>query len=143
MNPIFALPILFFYITCWWKIFEKAGEKGWLTLIPIVNIIYFFKISDKSPWWILHFPVFMFLKLCNTDYNEGGPDHFTVDTIINIAILIFIFLISRSFTRKFGDNSFWAPIGFMFVGFLYIPLLAFDKEAVYIGKKEKTFKTID
>ena len=25
-------------LIAWWKIFEKAGEKGWKVLIPIYNI---------------------------------------------------------------------------------------------------------
>ena len=36
-----------------WKIFEKAGEKGWKCLIPIYNLITLFKIIGISPWWLL------------------------------------------------------------------------------------------
>lgn len=130
MNPIFIILILLFYITCLWKIFEKAGEKGWLILIPIVNIFYFFKISDKSPNWFFVLPLIIIAKLWNNDVN-GGADHLTINSLISIASLIFIFSIARSFTRKFGDNSFWHPLAFIFVNFLYLPLLAFDKEAIY------------
>ena len=41
---VFALIML--YVISWWKVFEKAGQKGWLTLIPGVNFIYFLKISE-------------------------------------------------------------------------------------------------
>ena|GEM_PF-517838 len=36
-----------------WKIFEKAGEKGWKALIPIYNIVIFLQIAGLSPWWVL------------------------------------------------------------------------------------------
>lgn len=36
-----------------WKIFTKAGEKGWKSLIPIYNSVILFKISGISPWLIL------------------------------------------------------------------------------------------
>jgi signal peptidase I len=35
-----------------WKIFEKAGEKGWKALIPIYNYYIWLKIV-KRPWWWL------------------------------------------------------------------------------------------
>ena len=133
MNPIFALPILFFYITCWWKIFEKAGEKGWLILIPIVNIFYFFKISDKSPNWFFVLPLINLAHLVNNDPSITvlSEDHLIVSSLINLTGILFLFPIAKSFTRKFDDNSFWHPLAFIFVNFLYIPLLAFDKEAIY------------
>ena len=34
-----------------WKIFEKAGEKGWKSLIPFYNIYIFFKILGIKEWW--------------------------------------------------------------------------------------------
>lgn len=42
-----------FLIIAMWKIFEKAGVKGWKSLIPIYNIYCAFKIVGMSPWWIL------------------------------------------------------------------------------------------
>lgn len=37
-----------------WKIFTKAGEKGWKALIPIYNTYIFFKIAGMKKWfWIL------------------------------------------------------------------------------------------
>jgi signal peptidase I len=36
-----------------WKIFEKAGEKGWKALIPIYNYYIWLKIIKRPWWWIL------------------------------------------------------------------------------------------
>ena len=35
-----------------WKVFTKAGEKGWKCLIPIYNVVILFRISGLSPWII-------------------------------------------------------------------------------------------
>jgi signal peptidase I len=35
-----------------WKIFEKAGEKGWKALIPIYNYYIWLKILKRPWWWI-------------------------------------------------------------------------------------------
>lgn len=34
-----------------WKIFKKAGEAGWKSLIPIYNIYILFKISGVRAWF--------------------------------------------------------------------------------------------
>lgn len=40
-------------IIAMWKIFTKAGEAGWKSIIPIYNIITLFKIAGISPWFVL------------------------------------------------------------------------------------------
>ena len=41
------------YVIPLWRIFTKAGQPGWLALIPIVNAIYLIKVSGYSGWFIL------------------------------------------------------------------------------------------
>ena len=36
-----------------WRIFTKAGQKGWKSIIPIYNIVVLYKIIGLSPWLIL------------------------------------------------------------------------------------------
>ncbi len=38
-----------------WKIFEKAGEKGWKALIPVYNYYIWLKILKRPWWWIFIF----------------------------------------------------------------------------------------
>ncbi|HVA98567.1 MAG TPA: DUF5684 domain-containing protein, partial [Bacteroidia bacterium] len=35
-----------------WKLFEKAGEKGWKAIIPIYNYYIWLKLIKKPWWWI-------------------------------------------------------------------------------------------
>ena len=49
---IIMLVIAVLQIIAMWKIFTKAGEKGWKCIIPIYNIVILFKISGLSPWII-------------------------------------------------------------------------------------------
>lgn len=34
-----------------WRVFEKAGEKGWKILIPVYNVYIFFKILGMQKWF--------------------------------------------------------------------------------------------
>ena len=36
-----------------WKIFTKAGQPGWASIIPIYNLIVVLQIVQKPLWWII------------------------------------------------------------------------------------------
>ena len=48
---VFAIAII--QIIAMWKIFTKAGQAGWKSIIPIYNLVILFKISGLSPWLLL------------------------------------------------------------------------------------------
>ena len=52
----FLIAIVVFYVfvvIALWKIFTKAGIKGWKSLIPIYNLYCAYKMVGISPLWIL------------------------------------------------------------------------------------------
>ena len=56
MNGIWWIIYLAFIIAViagWWMMFEKAGEAGWKSIIPIYNIIILLKIVGREWWWVL------------------------------------------------------------------------------------------
>ena len=61
MFAVVAMIILAFYILtviAEWKIFTKAGEKGWKALIPIYNVYILCKIMKISFWiYVILLPV--------------------------------------------------------------------------------------
>ena len=50
---LIALVVCILQIVAMWKMFNKAGEKGWKSIIPIYGTVVLFKISGTSPWLIL------------------------------------------------------------------------------------------
>ena len=42
-----------------WKVFTKAGEKGWKSLIPFYNIAILYKISGMSPYLVFVYIVLL------------------------------------------------------------------------------------
>ncbi|MBR1796081.1 hypothetical protein IJ765_02375 [Candidatus Saccharibacteria bacterium] len=53
LGSIFTFGLLFYILTviAGWKIFEKAGEKGWKSLIPIYNNYLLYKIVGMQNWF--------------------------------------------------------------------------------------------
>lgn len=50
---VIAIVIAVLQIVAMWKIFTKAGEAGWKSIIPIYNVVTLFKVSGLSPWLVL------------------------------------------------------------------------------------------
>ena len=48
-----GIVILVLQIIGMWKIFTKAGEAGWKSIIPFYNIAILYKISGMSPYLVL------------------------------------------------------------------------------------------
>ena len=51
MIPMIIVAVLM--IVAQWKIFTKAGEAGWKSIIPIYNLITLYKIIGINPLFIL------------------------------------------------------------------------------------------
>ena len=50
---ITSIVVYIFYVIVLWSIFHRAGKPGILALIPIVNVIYYIKVSGHTGWWVL------------------------------------------------------------------------------------------
>jgi hypothetical protein len=106
-----------------WKIFEKAGYKGWLFLIPLVNAVYMLKIIKFSPWWLLMiFPLAML--------GETGK---LIVSIIGMRL-------HYDLARIFGKGFFYSIL----VAFLPILVFGFAFDgSEYQGQSQKLDKFSD
>jgi len=106
MAFIFYLVIVIFLIVSVWKVFEKAGQPGWASIIPIYNVIVLLKIVGKPWWWLL----LMLIPIVNY-----------------IFVIWMTNLISKSFGKGVGFT-----LGLLFLGIIFWPILGFG-DAKYIG----------
>ena len=91
--------VIIFIIASVWVTFEKAGQPGWGSIIPIYNTILMLKIAGKPIWWI----ILLFIPLVN--------------------IIVGIMMIS-GFSTNFG-RGVGTTLGLMFLPFIFWPVLAF------------------
>ena len=86
---VVALVVYVLLIVAMWKIFTKAGEKGWKSIIPIYNSIILFKISGVSPWLILAIAVLYCIPV--------------IGVVAGSIILIYqIYMFAKSFGKGVG-----------------------------------------
>jgi len=105
---VIGLAVLLFIIASLWKVFAKAGEPGWASIIPIYNIVVMLKIAGKPIWWI----ILIFIPF------------------VNIIISLLVFL---GIAQNFGKGSGFG-VGLWLLGFIFFPILAFG-DARFVGQK--------
>jgi len=106
VGAIVGLLVAVLLIVALWKIFTKAGQPGWASLIPIYNIYIWCKIVGRPGWWV----ILMLIPFVN----------------FIIAIILCIDL-AKSFGHGVGFG-----VGLAFLGIIFFPILGFGS-AQYQG----------
>ena len=105
-STIIALLIAVVLIVAMWKVFTKAGQPGWASIIPIYNIYIWCKIVGRPWWWIL----LMLIPLVNF-----------------IICIILCIDLAKSFGKGVGFG-----LGLALLGIIFFPILGFGS-AQYQG----------
>jgi len=116
INFILIGLIIFFFISLW-KVFEKAGKKGWIALIPLYNICTFFEISWGNGIYSLAFLTVFIPKI--------GYTIFAIVLIVSWVKL----------AKAFGKDGAFA-VGLILLTIIFFPILAFSDDA-YVGVLKK------
>ena len=103
---IIGLLIALLLIVAMWKIFTKAGQPGWASIIPIYNLYIWCKIVGRPGWWI----ILMLIPFVNF--------------IIGIILCI-------DMAKSFGKGAGFG-IGLALLGIIFVPILGFGS-AQYQG----------
>jgi len=104
---VFSWLIAALMIVSLWFLFQKAGEPGWAAIVPFYNLYVLFKITWGSGI------KFLFL-------------------LIPIANFVFMIITYVKLAKAFGKGGGWA-CGLIFLGAIFMPIMAFSKDIVYVG----------
>ncbi|HEY8932554.1 MAG TPA: DUF5684 domain-containing protein [Rariglobus sp.] len=103
---LIELAIFFVVIAGIWKVFTKAGQPGWASLIPFYNVYILTRIVGKPGWWLLLFLI----------------------PIVNIVIAI---ILAVELAKAFGKGVGFG-VGLAFLGVVFYPILGFG-DSTYQG----------
>lgn len=92
---------LLIWVASLWGIFKKAGEPGWIALVPLLNIFTLMRIANMPSWSLL----VLFVPAV------GG---------------IWGVWLSYALAREFGKSRFYM-LGLIIAPFIFYPHLAFGK----------------
>ena len=103
---IVFIAIFVFYIIAMWRIYEKAGQPGWATIIPFYNTWVLLKIVGRPGWWF----ILLFIPFVNI--------------VIDIILL-------NDLSKSFGHGAGFT-VGLLFLSIIFFPILAFG-DSRYLG----------
>jgi len=106
-----ALVIGILTIVAMWRVFTKAGQPGWASIVPFYNAYVLLKIVGRPGWWL-------------------------VLLIIPGVNLVFGIIVAIDLARAFGRGAafgvlalfLFAPVGYCVLGFGEARYLAFDED---------------
>lgn len=132
--------LLVFYIgivIAWWRIFKKAGEPGWKSIIPFYDGHTIYKICWKPVFfWLMLILAVAGTVMTGFQLSLGGFE--TVIYITGYAFMLLALYIdvlhSFKLSNAFGHGTGFA-IGLVFLPTIFCLILAFGKSQ-YIGSKE-------
>lgn len=96
--PVIVLTVAL--IVAQWRIFTKAGQPGWASLVPFYNYYVMLQIVGRPAWWLLLLLV----------------------PFVNLVVMV---VIALDLAKAFGKSEafgivgliLFAPIGYMMLGF--------------------------
>ncbi len=104
---IIYLAIIVLLLVSYWKIFQKAGEAGWKSIVPLYNSYTMTKLVFSSGWFFLL-------------------------ALVPIANIVFAVMMCIRLAKAFGKGGGYA-VGLIFLPFVFYPILAFNSSCVYLG----------
>lgn len=90
-----------------WRVFAKAGQPGWASLVPVYNLLVLLRIAGRPGWWIL----LCFIPLINL--------------VVGVIALVGV-------ARRFGKGTGFG-IGLVFLPLVFYPILGFGSSVCADG----------
>lgn len=113
----------------WWKIFTKAGEAGWKSLIPFYNGYTISKIC----WETKYFWFTLLAAVAGGIFSGiGGVIGGLLSGICSIATLVLYVMMNYRLSRSFGHGGGYT-LGLIFIQWLFVLILGFGSSE-YQGK---------
>lgn len=119
---LIVLAVSIFFIIVMWKVFTKAGKKGWYSLIPFLNTYTMGEICGIKGWMALVAPFASILPFI------GG--------LVTLAFAIYeMYCLAKVFGKETGF-----AVGLILVSPIFMAVLAFGN-ASYLGAGASPAKT--
>lgn len=119
---IIAIGFLVFYLICLWKLYKKAGKKGWEAIVPFYNTWVLIEIAGLNWWYFL-------IAISGTVISLIGLDNLSwLTTIAGWAVNFFVFY---NLAKKMHKNPIGIAIGGALVPGIMVIILALSKSFQY------------
>lgn len=122
-SALLLIVVIGWYIlqaVAYWKIFTKAGEAGWKSLIPFYSTYVQFKLTWNPMWF------FVLVACAAANFIFAGTDSiaYVISTLTSMAIGVISIIGSYKLSLAFGHGIGYA-IGLIFLNPVFLLILGF------------------
>ena len=126
--------VVWFFLSAvgYYKMFQKAGQRGWFAFIPLLREYGLFRMAWTLKAFVVSTVLLAAMQVC------GGSESVIaglVAAVVGIAWLVMQVKLVRRVAKSFGKGGVWALLLF-FVPFIAALILGFGK-AEYVGNPEE------
>lgn len=117
---ILLIPVLIIYLVALWRLFKKAGRKGWEAIVPFYNTWVLAEISGVA-WW---YPLIIILS----GFEAAGDG--ILGSILSLASILSSFFIYYNLSKKFHRGVGHAVLLTLFP-WIMVPIMGFSSNYQY------------
>ena len=130
---LIAVALAVLMIIAYWKIFTKAGEKGWKSIILFYNGHVMYKITWKPLWFWLLLAAAVVCSAFESKYSadQSVMAYGIIAIVAGIFEVVIIIKQLVYLSKSFGKSGGFA-VGLLLLPVIFYPILAFGS-AKYIG----------
>lgn len=114
-----------------WKIFSKAGEAGWKSLIPFLNTYVIFKIAWKGSMFWAMIGSLLLGSVLTSIAGENGGILAIIGAVLSLASSIIGLISIHKLSKAFGHGLLFT-LGLIFFSPIFTLILGLGKSQ-YIG----------
>ena len=114
-----------------WRIFTKAGEAGWKSIIPFLNTYVLFKIAwNIKMFWIM-LGTFVAGSVCTAIVGEQGGVLAIIGAVFSLASCVVGIIVVHKLSKSFG-HGIGFTLGLLFLSPIFTLILGLGSSE-YIG----------
>lgn len=157
ITTLISLAVTVLTIVSQWKVFEKTGEKGWKSIIPIYNIFTMFKIAKNDGFMkqvgaICAMSVTLTIGVMGIVGSIAASKGMmmvcgVIAILLAIACAIYLFVVTfrmyADFAEAFGHSRTWGILLIIpYVSTVAMCILAFGNDTYSSDKETPVYKKV-
>lgn len=119
---LFAAALAWYILqaVAYWKIFTKAGEAGWKSIVPFYNLYTQYKLTWNPMWF------FVLVGCAAVNVVLGGAEgiFYIISTITSLAVGVIGIISNFKLSQAYGHGVGFA-IGLIFLNPIFMLILGF------------------
>ena len=121
LIAVLALVLYILIVIAHWKIFTKAGQRGWASIIPILNLFVLVKLVKRPMWWAVVITIGLIVGGAPSDAAAVIQ---VVTGLIAIAAAILLIITFFDLAKAFGHGVGFG-LGLVFLTVIFALILGF------------------